>query len=98
MCDDNKTTFAVKDLCDGDPPWRCQDRTDESFCECGKMKWKCLNESSCIESVLLCDGDCDCQENCSDEDEGFCAFTHLHMAPIQKNNSMFYLVKFSCFK
>ena len=63
--------FPVDQLCEGDPPWKCQDRTDESFCECGQGKWKCLNESTCINSTSVCDDHCDCV-NCTDEDIKLC--------------------------
>ncbi len=70
-CDSNRT-FPLEELCD---EYLCQDKTDKSFCECGKGLWKCPKGQKCIDVTTVCDrasnNQCNCP-NCAEEDEYFC--------------------------
>ncbi len=71
VCDKGETEISLQNLCSD---YFCQDKTDESFCECGKGKWKCPIDGKCIKDTEVCDkhsDGCHCVQ-CSDEDEEFC--------------------------
>lgn len=68
-CDHDQTTFPFSLLCDG---YHCVDRTDESYCKCGREQWICLKQTECIPKSKVCDGICDCGTDCSDDAEHFC--------------------------
>ncbi len=72
VCDNNRKLIPLEGLCDEKTTESCLDRTDESFCDCGRGNWKC-GFYECINLSFLCDGNCDCQKSCSDEDESLCS-------------------------
>ncbi len=74
LCDQNRTQFHLEILCE---QYQCADKTDESFCECGRGRWKCPTDGKCINSSKVCDKSdegCHCQ-HCADEQEEFCHST-----------------------
>lgn len=52
-CDRNQTHIPLDNLCES---YLCSDRSDLSFCECGKERWKCPNEPNCLDNEQVCNG------------------------------------------
>lgn len=74
ICDKQALTVSFEDMCTEKATRHCQDRTDISFCMCGKHQWMCKNGHQCIKRNEVCNGNPDAFKciDTSDEDEVMC--------------------------
>ncbi len=72
VCDNRKRQFPLRDLCRENTTGMCEDKSDTSFCLCGKDKWICESKEQCIRKEDVCSGKWQCADG-SDEAKEFCS-------------------------
>ncbi len=54
LCDKGAKQIPFETLCDKSGSDHCEDRSDLSFCLCGKYEWICEDNKECISKRTLC--------------------------------------------